>query len=100
MLEKLWLLLRSNGVFLCEDIYISYYEGVCVKGGGLKNFVSFIEYVKNLFDLISDKYIYFVLGVGKILDSVYVDIVLMWYYEGFKLLYFYDSVIVIEKDNN
>ena len=99
-LEKLWPLLRSNGVFLCEDTHTSYYEGVRVKGGGLKNPANFTEYVKNLLDLISDKHTYFALSVGKTPDNVHADTELMRHYEELKSLHFYDSVIVIEKDNN
>lgn len=71
-----------------------------MKGGGLKNPANFTEYVKNLLDLISDKHTYFALGVGKTPDSVHADTELLRHYEGLKSLHFYDSVIVIEKDNN
>lgn len=91
-------LLCDQGVYLCEDVHTSYYNGVRVKGGGLKNPNSFVEYTKNLIDLINAKHTRYAIGIGPTPDGPHVDSSLLQIYNGIKSVNFYDSVVVIEKD--
>jgi SAM-dependent methyltransferase len=92
-------LLEDNGIYLCEDVRTSYYKGVRVNGGGLGNPDSFIEYTKRLIDVINADHTRVAIGVGKTPDGPHVDMSLSEKYQGIKSVNFYDSVVVIEKNN-
>ncbi len=82
--EKLYDNIVPGGLYLIEDLHTSYWSEY---GGGLKNPYSFIEYSKNLIDMLNA---FFVRDVG--------------YDRSFAIktysLHYYDSVLVIEKKIN
>lgn len=53
--EKVFPKMKKGGVYICEDVHTSYHEGG-LEGGGYKNPNSFIEYSKNLIDIIHWNY--------------------------------------------
>lgn len=81
--EELFSLVGDNGVYLCEDLHTSYWSGW---GGGLKKSDTFIEYSKNFIDYINSHHWKESMDIdGKpFADSV-------------KSISYYDSVLVIEK---
>lgn len=48
--ENMYAHMKENSTYLCEDLHTSYWREF---GGGLKNTNSFIEYSKNLIDLLN-----------------------------------------------
>ena len=80
--EEMYGKVKSNGVFLCEDLHTSYWSDF---GGGYKRYNTFIEYSKNLIDKINafhSKSPF--LKVDKFTKST-------------DSLHYYDSILVIEK---
>lgn len=81
--EELFSLVNDNGVYLCEDLHTSYWPEY---GGGLRRSESFIEYSKNFIDYINSHYWR---------ESSDVDG--KPFYNSVKSISYYDSVLVIEK---
>jgi len=78
--EYLYPYVSKNGIYLVEDMYFAYNKKM---GGGFNNKGSFIEYSKNLVDLIHARYI----------EEVSVNS----FTESTMSISFYDSIIVFEK---
>jgi len=91
-------LLKDGGIYWCEDTHTSYYNGVRVSGGGYKNQSSFIEYVKNLVDVINSKHTQYAIGIGPTPRGPHVPAFLLNNYYGCVGIHFYDSIVVIEKE--
>lgn len=89
-------LLKSGGIYWCEDTHTSYYAGVRVRDGGLGNPNSFIEYAKNLVDVLHAPHTAHAIGVGPT-DGPHVPQHLVALYDQMQGVHFYDSVVVIEK---
>lgn len=84
VLDKLFPIVKDNGIYICEDVQTSYQH---YYGGGLGYRFSFIEYVKKYIDIIHLSYwkpksSY--LTLSNMLGGIH----------------FYDSVVVIEKSLN
>lgn len=81
--EMLFPKIKSNGIYLCEDNHSSYWFSF---GGGMKRKGTYIEYIKNLIDVMHLRY------AGKntfiknhaLKDKIYA-------------IHIYDSIVVIEK---
>lgn len=83
--ERVFPHINYGGVFICEDTHTSY-EEYC--GGGLKNPNSFIEYCKNLIDLLHYNHLKERYSVsGKVVDLC----------AGLSCVNFYNSMVVMEK---
>ena len=80
--EELFEHVDENGVYLCEDLHISYWEEF---GGGYKNPSSYIEYSKNFIDYIN--------AFHSKNESLKVNS----FTKSAHSLHYYDSVLVIEK---
>jgi SAM-dependent methyltransferase len=97
-LWKTFPLLKEGGVYVCEDVHTSYYRGVRVRDGGLRNPESFIEFAKSLIDTLNARHTRFAIGHGPTPEGPHVD---PTYTETFKKLngiHFYDSLVVLSKD--
>jgi len=82
--EELFPYIDKNGIYLCEDIHTSYWQGYY--GGGYKKDGTFIEYSKNFIDYINAWHSEQTneLAVTEFTRSVH-------------SLHYYDSILVIEK---
>lgn len=80
--EELFHHVKSDGVYLCEDIHSSYWVQY---GGGHKRRGTFIEYSKNFIDLLNAHH------------SEQKSLKVTKFTENVDSLTFYDSVLVIEK---
>jgi len=87
-------LLKDGGIYWCEDTHTSYYPNRL--DGGYKNPKSFIEYSKNVIDVLSDHHTRFAIGYGN-LTGPYVDQKLVKLFNNIQGIHFYDSIVVIEK---
>lgn len=96
-LMKTYKLLRDGGIYWCEDVHTSYYRNVRVKGGGLGNPDSFIEYSKHIIDVVNERHTKFAIGVGKTPEGPHVDPELVALYGKIQGIHFYDSIVVLEK---
>ncbi|EHS51930.1 hypothetical protein PDO_1699 [Rhizobium sp. PDO1-076] len=96
-LQKTYGLLRDGGVYWCEDVHTSYYKNVRVQGGGLRNPESFIEFSKQIIDVINEKHTKFAIGVGKTPAGPHVDPQLLSLFRKVQGVHFYDSIVVLEK---
>lgn len=83
-LNRLYKHLNDGGIYVIEDVCTSYWPGY---GGGFKKETSFIEYVKNLIDLINAPH---VLGASppKELTDMFPKL---------KSATFYNNVVILEK---
>ncbi len=80
--QELFGYLKIGGIYICEDLHTSYWK---TYGGGLKKRTSFIEFSKNLIDIINQWH-YDESEQDKLLrESIY-------------SLHYYDSMLVIEKE--
>lgn len=82
--EEMFEHISEEGVYLCEDLHTSYWEGYY--GGGYRNPESFIEYSKKFIDYINIWY------NQKIYENNY-----PCYTHTMHSLHYYDSILVIEK---
>lgn len=83
--EELYDHMTPNGIYLCEDIFTSYYEKY---GGGYKHPHSFIEYTKNFIDALNVYHFPKNNNIDyKFRNSTYV-------------IHYYDGIIVLEKRIN
>ena len=89
-------LLKDGGIYWCEDTHTSYYHNVRVSDGGYLNKKSFIEYSKQLIDVINSQHTHFAIGVGPT-NGPHVDEKLVALYRKTQAIHFYDSVVTIEK---
>lgn len=82
--------IKSGGIYICEDVHTSYMKSY---GVSYKHSSSYIEYMKNYIDL---------LNYGWIDDdnknSVFVEN-LYNKGKGLSSIHFYDSMVVVEKEN-
>jgi ubiquinone/menaquinone biosynthesis C-methylase UbiE len=87
-------LLKDGGIYWCEDTHTSYYS--IRENGGYKNPNSFVEYTKNLIDVIHSHHTNNAVAVGEIkgtpVPNNFVEL-----YNNIQGIHFYDSVVVIEK---
>lgn len=84
--EKVFPVINSGGVYICEDTHTSYWD---THKGGYKNMASFIEYSKNYADVLH--YNYLQNGHGQIAQKNSIS-------KGLSGLSFYDSMVVFEKE--
>jgi hypothetical protein len=83
--EKVFPIINSNGVYICEDTHTSYWDDY---SGGYKNMASFIEYSKNFVDVLH--YEFMRNGHGQIKDKANLS-------KGLSSISYYDSMVVFEK---
>ena len=87
-------LLNDGGIYWCEDTHTSYYS--IRQDGGYKNPKNFVEYTKQLVDVLHSNHTNNAVGVGKISgDAVPQNLIDI--YNNIQGIHFYDSVVVIEK---
>jgi len=87
-------LLNDGGIYWCEDTHTSYYS--IRENGGYKNPNSFVEYTKQLIDVLHSNHTNNAVGVGEIPgDAVPQNLIDI--YNNIQGIHFYDSVVVIEK---
>lgn len=82
-LLNVWPHISENGVFVCEDTHTSYWEAY---GGGLNNSNSFIEFSKNIIDIIHAEHIN--MRPPEALYNIF---------HNLKSISFYDSQVVLHK---
>lgn len=90
-------LLKNGGIYWCEDTHTSYYRGVRVSDGGYKNPKSFIEFSKNLIDVLHEHHTHYAIGYGPTPGGPHVEPKLMEIFSKMQGIHFYDSAVVIEK---
>jgi hypothetical protein len=78
--EELFPAVKDGGVYLCEDLHTSYWDGY---GGGFKRPGTFIEFAKGLVDQIH----------GWHIDGGRTE-----YTRRIKAIHFFDSIVAFEKD--
>jgi hypothetical protein len=83
-LNRLFKHLNDGGIYVIEDVCTSYWPGY---GGGFKKETSFIEYVKNLVDLINAQHV-----LGGSPPKEFTDM-----FPNLKSATFYNNLIIIEK---
>lgn len=95
-LLKTYSLLKDGGIYWCEDTHTSYYHNIRVRDGGYKNPNSFVEYTKNLIDVINERHTRHCIGHGDFtgpqVPQEFCDV-----YKHIQGIHFYDSIVVIEK---
>lgn len=96
-LIKTYNFLNDGGIYWCEDTHTSYYENVRVDDGGYKNPKSFVEYCKNLIDIIHSEHTSYAIDAGPTPNSKHVDQNLINIFNNIQGIHFYDSIVVIEK---
>jgi hypothetical protein len=84
--EKVFPVIKTGGVYICEDTHTSYWDDY---SGGYKNMASFVEYSKNFIDVMN--YNHMRNGHGQIEEKKNMS-------EGLSGLFFYDSMVVFEKN--
>jgi len=98
-LNESFAMLKDGGIYFCEDVHTSYYNGVRVEGGGLESKDSFVEYAKKLADVVNERHTKFALGVGPTPAGPHVRQDLLDRFGHVRGVHFYDSVVVLEKDS-
>jgi len=83
-LNKLFPYLADGGTMVIEDTHTSYWDQW---GGGFKRETSFIEYVKNLIDLLHAPHIHGATPPPEVLST----------FAGLKSATFYNSMVILEK---
>lgn len=96
-LQKTYSRLKDGGIYWIEDCHTSYYSGVRVQNGGYKNPKSFIEYTKNLIDVINSPHTHHAIGIGPTPLGPHVESQFLNLYDHIRGVHFHDSVVVIEK---
>jgi hypothetical protein len=96
--EKLFAHMNQGGVYICEDTHSSYWNDKIGNppsawGGGLFMEQTFIEYSKKLVDVLHDDHI-----PRESPDFAYLR-PLLSQYRSVKCVHFYDSMVVVEKQN-
>jgi hypothetical protein len=84
--EKVFPIIKTGGVYICEDTHTSYWDDY---SGGYKNMASFVEYSKNFIDVLN--YNHMRNGHGQIQEKKNMS-------EGLSGLFFYDSMTIFEKN--
>jgi hypothetical protein len=82
--ETLFTHLKNGGIYMVEDTHTSYYH---THGGGHKRMGTFIEYAKRFADVVH--------GFHITQDNIFIS----RYKEIVSSVHFYDSIVVIEKDD-
>lgn len=95
-LEQNWVLLKHDGIYLIEDTHTSYWDHW--PRAGLKNPDSFVEYTKNMIDVLTEEHLFKgpdgeVFAPKKTVD----EHLLIRYKDEIKGMHFYNSMVVIEK---
>jgi len=80
--EEMFSHIKENGVYLCEDLCISYWEEF---NGGYKQLNTFIEYSKNFIDYLNANH------------SRQNDLTVNEFTRSVNSIHYYDNVLVIEK---
>lgn len=96
-LLQTWRLLKEGGVYWCEDTHTSYYHDARVRDGGYRHPRSFVEFAKNLADVVNAEHTRNAIGVGPI-GGPRVPALLVSQFPGVRGVHFYDSIVVIDKD--
>jgi hypothetical protein len=96
-LKKTYSLLRDGGIYWCEDTHTSYYYNVRVRDGGYLNKNSFMEYSKNVIDVLNAHHTLYAIGVGPTPNGPHVDSSLLSLFHDIRGMHFYDSIVVLEK---
>lgn len=93
-LKYTYQLLNDIGIYWCEDVHTSYYPNRI--DGGYNNPKSFVNYAKKLIDVANSHHTSFAIGHGEI-DGPHVENSLIDLYNQIQGIYFYDSIVVIDK---
>lgn len=92
-LQKTLPLLKEGGVYLCEDTHTSYWPR---HGGGLKSSSSFIEYSKQIIDVLHDAHtVTDDLGNQQHGERLPRELVAM--YGCIRAVHYFDSMVILEK---
>jgi hypothetical protein len=83
-LNRLFKHLNDGGIYIIEDVCTSYWSNY---GGGFKKQTSFIEYVKNLIDLLNAQHVPGASPPKELTDM----------FPNLKSATFYNNVVIIEK---
>lgn len=94
-LEKTFKLLKDGGIYWCEDTHTSYYLKK-YKNGGLKNPKSYIEYTKNLIDVLHQEHTKTQIHRGDF-DGPQIEEKFLDIFSNIQGIHYYDSIVVIEK---
>jgi hypothetical protein len=97
--EKVWNKIKRNGVYICEDTHTSYFQRF---NSSYKSQNSFIEYAKDFADILhlkkTDQYNSLIgENISNIIRSNE-NLVKKEFAHDLSSIHFYDSMIVIEKD--
>ena len=97
--EKVWNKIKKNGVYICEDTHTSYFQRF---NSSYKSQNSFIEYAKDFADILhlkkTDQYNSLIgENISNIIRSNE-NLVKKEFAHDLSSIHFYDSMIVIEKD--
>jgi len=87
-------LLKTVGIYWCEDTHTSYYPNR--PGGGYGNPQSFTSYMKNIVDVLSTHHTSHAIGFGDF-DGPHVPKKFSKPFNDIQSVTFYDSVIVVDK---
>jgi 23S rRNA U2552 (ribose-2'-O)-methylase RlmE/FtsJ len=97
--EKVWNKIKKNGVYICEDTHTSYFQRF---NSSYKSQNSFIEYAKDFADILhlkkTDQYNS---RIGENISNIIrsnENLVKKEFAHDLSSIHFYDSMIVIEKD--
>ena len=115
--EEMYHHMTDNGVYLCEDVHTSYWNTSKKMSsvsktvhdgydGGIKKSTTFIEYSKNLIDLLH--YYWYAkdwknhTGNANFKNPLppHIDVQYKHFRTHTDSIHFYDSIVVIERDNN
>lgn len=97
--EKVWNKIKKNGVYICEDTHTSYFQRF---NSSYKSPNSFIEYAKDFADILhlkkTDQYNSLIgENISNVIQSNE-NLVKKEFAHDLSSIHFYDSMIVIEKD--
>ena len=84
-LNHLYPSLADQGVYLCEDTHTNYWDRF---GGGLNRQGTFIEYTKEILDVVNSKHI--------VTDSLQYKELNNWFHD-LESVHYHDSIVVLEK---
>jgi cephalosporin hydroxylase len=88
-LKRVWPHIKLGGTYMCEDTHTNYWPNY---GGSLKNPHTFLEYAKQISDTMNVEYFQ---GNDRHPDNL----LLADFYKEVIGMHFYDSVVVMDKNN-